>query len=105
MLVLLYDSLILVASGVNLLTVVKQKLRRKEVEIFALQQFDCVERMMHRCSVLLKDEIVINDVIIASIGLTFVEKLKYPRQYCLSIDFHTSLLLPTYFVTFQNSSG
>ena len=62
MLVLLYDSLILVVSW----TVVKQKLRRKEVESFALHQFDCVQCKMHRCTVLLKYEIVINDAIIAS---------------------------------------
>jgi len=40
---------------------------RKEVESFALQQLDCVAGKMHRCTVLLKDKIVINDAIIASI--------------------------------------
>jgi len=65
MLMLLYDSLNLTVSGVKLWTVVGPQLRRKEVQSFALQQSDCVECKMHRCTVLLKDKIVINDAVIA----------------------------------------
>jgi len=66
MLMLLYDSLNLIVSGVKLWAVVGPLLRRKEVhESFALQQLDCVECKMHLCTVLLKDKIVINGAIIA----------------------------------------
>ena len=51
----------LVVSGIKLCTVTGPPIRRKEVESFAMQQLDCVERKMHRCTVLLKDKIVIND--------------------------------------------
>ena len=40
--------------------------QQNRTESFALQQLDCVEFKMHRCIVLLKDKIVINDTIIAS---------------------------------------
>jgi len=40
-------SLNLVVSGVKLRTVTGPQLRRKEVESFALQQLDFVERKMH----------------------------------------------------------
>jgi len=72
MLLLLYDSLNLIVSGVKLWTVTGAwpQLRSTEVESSALQQLDCVERKVHRYSrpthVLLKDKIVINDVLIAS---------------------------------------
>jgi len=53
MLMMLYDSLNLIVSGVKLLW------NRKEVESFALQQVsNCVERKMHYCAVLLKDKII-----------------------------------------------
>jgi len=63
---LLYDSLNLIVSGVNLWTVMGPQLRRKDVQGFALQQqqLDCVECKMLQCIVLLKDKIVINDAII-----------------------------------------
>jgi len=63
---LLYDFLNLTVSGVELWTIMGPWLRRKEVESFALLQLDCVERKMHQCTVLLKDKIVINDVLMAS---------------------------------------
>ena len=66
MLMLLYDSLNFVDSRVKLWTVTEPYLRRKEVGSFALQQLHCVERKIHRCTVLLKDEIVINYALIAS---------------------------------------
>ena len=51
---LLYDSLNLMVSGVKLWAVMGPKLRRKEVQSFALQQLDCVESCkMHWCTVLL----------------------------------------------------
>jgi len=61
---LVYDSLNLIVSGVNLWTVMGPQLRRKDVQGFALQQLDCVECKMFQCIVLLKDKIVINDAII-----------------------------------------
>ena len=70
MLMLIYDSKS--HSGVKLWTVIAQ---RKEVESFALQQLDCVECKMHRCTVLLKDKIVINDTIIR-----LVEIARYPSN-------------------------
>jgi len=51
------DALNLIVSGVKLWTVMGPQhslKRRKEVESFALEQLNCVERNMHRCSVLLK---------------------------------------------------
>jgi len=51
MLILLYDSVNLVVSGVKLWTVMGPELRRKEVESFALQQLDCVKCKMHGCPV------------------------------------------------------
>jgi len=60
---MLHDSINVTVSGVNLRTVMEPSFRRKEVESFALQQLDCVECKMHWCTVLLKDKIVINDVI------------------------------------------
>jgi len=63
---LLYDSLNLVVSGVILWAVTEPEIRRKQVESFALQQLDYVERKMHWCTVLLKDKIVINCALIAS---------------------------------------
>jgi len=41
---MLYDFLKFVVSGVKLWTVTGPYLRRKEVESFAVQQLDCVER-------------------------------------------------------------
>ena len=66
MLMLLYDSLHvnLIVSRVKLWTVVGPRLRGKEIKSFALQQLDCVECNMHRCTVLLKDKIVANDTVI-----------------------------------------
>jgi len=60
MLMLLYDSLNLVVSGVKLWTVTGPQLGRKGVESFVLQQLYCVHRQMHCCTVLLKDEIIVN---------------------------------------------
>ena len=48
MLMLLYDFLNLIVSGVKLWTVTEPQPTTKEVEIFALQQLDCVEYKMHR---------------------------------------------------------
>ena len=48
MLMLLYDFLNLIVSGVKLWTVNEPQPTTKEVEIFALQQLDCVEYKMHR---------------------------------------------------------
>jgi len=64
MLMLLYDSLNLVVSGVKVWTVTGPQLRRNEVEIFALQQLDYVECKMHWCTAFLKDKIVINYALI-----------------------------------------
>jgi len=61
---LLYDSLNLIVSGVQLWTVTGPYVRRKEAESFALQQLDCVECKMLWCTVLLKDKIVINDALL-----------------------------------------
>ena len=67
MLILLYDSLNLVVSGVKFWTILRDHtVRREEVESFSVQQLVCDERKMHRCTVLLKDKIVINDALIAS---------------------------------------
>jgi len=63
---MVHDCINITVSGVKLWTVMGPSLRRKEVESFALQQLDRVECKMHRCTVLLKHNIVINDVIIAS---------------------------------------
>jgi len=48
MLMLLHDFLNLIVCGVKLLTVIEPQPTRKEVEIFALQQLDCVEYKMHQ---------------------------------------------------------
>ena len=45
---ILCDSVNLIVSGVKLWTVAGPELGRKEVESFALQQLDCVERTMLR---------------------------------------------------------
>jgi len=47
MLMLLYDFLNLIVSGVKLWTVNEPQPTTKEVEIFALQQLNCVEYKMH----------------------------------------------------------
>jgi len=65
MLMLLYDSLNLIVSGVKLWTVMGSQLKRKEVQSFALQQLDCAEHKMHRYTVLLKEKVAINYAIIA----------------------------------------
>jgi len=62
---LLYDFLNLVVVGVKLWTVTGPWLTRKEVESFAMQQFDCVECKIHWCTVLLKDKIVVNEMTMA----------------------------------------
>jgi len=58
MLMLLYDCLNLIVSGVRLWNVTGLWLGRKEVESFALQQLDCVERKIHHYTVLMKNKIV-----------------------------------------------
>jgi len=68
MITLLYNCLNLLVSVAKLWTVTWSRVRRKEVETFALRQLglDCVERKMHWCTVLLKDKIVINYALITS---------------------------------------
>jgi len=55
MLMLLYDSVNIVVSGVKFCAVMGQ-VRRKELQSFTLQQLDCVKRKTHRCTILLKDK-------------------------------------------------